>query len=326
MNSRTSMNFLTASLEEFISVWRMGGNSSLHLTTSSGQVNIGFNLQLGHPDFPFPPHSAPPFPPSQPTPHFHPSPSPRPRHRGPVQREKNRLRAALHQAAHRQTLLAGPPSTPPPPVTEQGSPPSPTSPTTAPVVTSPTMVSASVPIVSLPADTPSVPVVTSPVLSTTSSAASAEPVKSAPRFKCDYCDFKHETEKLVINHMDSIHKELKCNYCGLKITSFSSMNTHIQSAHKKFQQPSSAYSLSMPPLHKQDFTYAHPPYEATFNKCLLRGIGCTGTAVKYFTSVKVVVNSQRENQKHIYTCESCMRYIPIEEQDSKPSRPVSKKL
>ena len=79
----------------------------------------------------------------------------------------------------------------------------------------------------------------------------------------------------------------------------------------------------MPPLHKQDFTYAHPPYEASFTKCLLRGVGCTGTAVKYFASVKVVVNSHEENQKHIYTWKSCFKYIPIEEQNSKPSHPVS---
>ena len=94
------------------------------------------------------------------------------------------------------------------------------------------------------------------------------------------------------------------------------MNTHIQSAHKKLTQPSSAYSLAMPPLHKQDFTFAHPPYEASFTKCLLRGVGCTGIAGKYFASVKVVVNSQKVNQKHIYTCKSCMKYIPTEEQNS----------
>ena len=75
---------------------------------------------------------------------------------------------------------------------------------------------------------------------------------------------------------------------------------------------------------KKDFTYAHLQFEATFNKCLLRRIGCTGTAIKYFTSVKVVVNSHRENQKHICACESCMRYIPVEEQYSKPYRLVSK--
>ena len=282
-------------------MWRMGGNSSLHLTTSSGHVNIGFNLQLGHPDSSFPHHSAPPSLPSHPSPPLHPSPPTRPRYRGPAEREKNRLRAARHQAAHHQTPLNPTPSSP--------------APTTAPVVNSTPLVSASV-------DNPSVPVATDPVSSTTLSATATKHMVPSTIFNCDYCDFKHETEKLVINHVESIHKELKCNYCGLKITSIDSMNTHIQSAHKKFQQPSSAYSLAMPPLHKEDFTYAHPPYEATFNKCLLRGVGCTGTAVKYFTSVKVLVNSQQENYRHIYTCETCMKYIPIEEQNSKPSRPV----
>ena len=141
-------------------------------------------------------------------------------------------------------------------------------------------------------------------------------------FKCEHCDFNNESEQNMVDHVESTHIELTCNHCGIKITSINSMNTHIQSAHKKFTQPSSAYSLAMPPLHKQDFTFAHPPYEASFKKCLLRGVGCTGTAVKYFTSVKVVVNSQPVNQKHIYTCQSCLKYIPIEEQNSKLSRPV----
>ena len=304
-------------------MWRMGGNSSLHLTTSSGNVNVGFNLQLGHPDTPFPSHTSPPFPPSYPSPPPHSSPPPRPRHRGPAQREKNCLRAARHQAALRQTPLAGPPLTQTTPSTVPGT--SLSSPVTAPVVTSPTMtVSPSVPNVSaaVPVATPLVPVVTEPVLMNTPSAASVETVKSSSMFKCEHCDFYNESETNITDHVESTHKKLTCNHCGIKITSINSMNTHIQSAHKKFTQPSSTYSLAMPPLNKQDFTFAHPPYEASFTKCLLRGIGCTGTAAKYFTSVKVVVNSQTVNQKHIYTCQSCLKYIPIEEQNSKPSCPV----
>ena len=76
MTSRSSMNFLPATLGEFMSVWSMGGNSSLHLTTSSGHVNVGFNLQLGHPDSPLPSHTTIPSPPSHPPPPYHPSPFP----------------------------------------------------------------------------------------------------------------------------------------------------------------------------------------------------------------------------------------------------------
>ena len=91
-------------------------------------------------------------------------------------------------------------------------------------------------------------------------------------------------QKLVISHIENIHRELKYNYCGLKITSIKSMNTHIQSA-------------SRPPLHKQDFTYTHPPNEAAVTTLFLRGASCTSTGIKYFNSVKIVVDSQKDNQK-----------------------------
>jgi hypothetical protein len=195
--------------------------------------------------------------------------------------------------------MAGPPSTQSPASTVPGISTSP--PVTAPVgMSAPMTVSSSVPNVSAP-----MKLVTELVLINMSSAASAQPVKTSTIFNCEYCNFKNESEKSIEDHVESTHKELKCNYCGLKITSINSMNTHIQSAHKKFTQPPSAYSLAMPPLHKKDFTFAHPPYEVSFTKCLLRGVGCTGTATTYFTSVKVVVNSQQVNQKHIYTCKSC---------------------
>ena len=38
MGSRTCVNFLQASLGEFLSVWRMGGTATLHLNTSGGTV------------------------------------------------------------------------------------------------------------------------------------------------------------------------------------------------------------------------------------------------------------------------------------------------
>lgn len=89
MTTRMNSQFLTASVNEFISVWALQGNASLSLTTSNGEANVSFNCTLGHPSAP---HSLPPFLPSSP-PHC------QPRHRGPSERERNRERAARHQAA-----------------------------------------------------------------------------------------------------------------------------------------------------------------------------------------------------------------------------------
>ena len=92
MATRTNSQFMMASLTEFISVWAVGGKASLSLTTSGGSATVAFNCTLGPPGAPhiLPPLSAP-FPPP-------PSPPRRPRHRGPAEKEKNRQRAARHQA------------------------------------------------------------------------------------------------------------------------------------------------------------------------------------------------------------------------------------
>ena len=78
--------FVTEILSEFINVWNCGGEASLNLTTSSGFVNVSFNLRHGHPGALFsnsslstPPHTVR-------------------RHRGPVQKERNCQRASHHQA------------------------------------------------------------------------------------------------------------------------------------------------------------------------------------------------------------------------------------
>ena len=94
MSARSNSQFVMASVTEFLSVWALGGEASLNLTTNKGLATVGFNCTLGHPGAS---HSIPAFfpPPSPPTP----SPPSRPRHRGPAEKEKNRLRAARHQAA-----------------------------------------------------------------------------------------------------------------------------------------------------------------------------------------------------------------------------------
>ena len=78
--------YVSASLAEFMSVWNQGGQASLNLSTNSGFIDISFNLRLGQPGTLFSN-----FPSS--------TPSSRQRHRGPGQKERNRQRAARHQAA-----------------------------------------------------------------------------------------------------------------------------------------------------------------------------------------------------------------------------------
>ena len=78
-------------MNEFMQFWSLGAEATLNLTTSGGTVKVEFNCTLGQPGAPhsLPPSSGAPF---APPPH-------RPRHRGPAARERNRLRAARHQAA-----------------------------------------------------------------------------------------------------------------------------------------------------------------------------------------------------------------------------------
>ena len=94
--SRSNSQFLGATVHEFMQIWALNGDATLNLTTSGGTVNLDFKCNLGQPGAPHsPPPSAPPSPPP---------PAPRrPRHRGPAEREKNRLRAARHQAARAKT-------------------------------------------------------------------------------------------------------------------------------------------------------------------------------------------------------------------------------
>ena len=89
MSTRTNSHFLTASVNEFLQVWALGGTASLTLTTSNGQATVGFNCTLGLPGAP---HSLSPSQPATP-------PRRQPRHRGPSEIERNRQRAARHQAA-----------------------------------------------------------------------------------------------------------------------------------------------------------------------------------------------------------------------------------
>ena len=74
------------SVAEFLGCWAVGGKATLSLNTQDGVTTITFSNTLsGHPEDP-----------------LHPPPSTqhrRRRHRGPARRERDRQRAARHQAA-----------------------------------------------------------------------------------------------------------------------------------------------------------------------------------------------------------------------------------
>ena len=111
------MDSLQATLGEFMAVWRMGGDASIHLSTSRGLLSMSSNMLLGNPGAHFPPPTMPPYSPPSPPPS--PPPTRRPRNRGPARRERDRQRAARFQARR------------PPPTTPPASPSTP--PSTAPV-------------------------------------------------------------------------------------------------------------------------------------------------------------------------------------------------
>ena len=86
------------SVAEFLGCWAVGGKATLSLNTQDGVTTITFSNTLsGHPEDPLHP------PPTQ---------RRRRRHRGPARRERDRQRAARHQAAQAGATLASQAATP----------------------------------------------------------------------------------------------------------------------------------------------------------------------------------------------------------------------
>jgi hypothetical protein len=168
MSSRSNSQFLGASVSEFINIWALGGDASLNLKTSGGLSTVSFNCTLGHPGAP---HSPPP-PSSSPVSSSK-SPSLHPRHRGPAERERNRLRAAQHQAAKEVT--------------------------TAPVLTSATVAN-------------NASVASSPTHDASPEASTEEdkPVSVSEdltiQFKCDQCSYSNTTDKGLRQHIRMKHR------------------------------------------------------------------------------------------------------------------------
>ena len=261
-NPRVNSQFVIATLAEFVRVWDLGEDASLHLETTKGHATVAFNCKLGPPSAP---HPIPTFPPPPPPPW-------RSRHhRGPAQREKNRQRAACYQASKRAAATAV------------------TSPTTLP--TSASVVVTSTPsttTLSIPSPAITVPVKPSPATaplvsvtsSTTSSAVSAvsplrpltssgygsvradptvapsedmyfdEQVKvygfifalvpyvksrSNGKFKCDKCQFYGFWLNTTVNiayglrsHRQEKHRIWECLCCGAEFPNSIDFKNHIE--------------------------------------------------------------------------------------------------
>ena len=208
MNSQ----FLTASVNEFISVWALQGNASLSLTTSNGKANVSFNCTLGHPSAP---HSLPPFLPSSPPHH-------QPRHRGPSERERNRERAARHQAT-----MARPAS----PVT-----PLPSTAPARPVITPTSALTASVTSSFNTASVASsqtkhcdkIPQIDGHI----EDSAKEESIKQDLNFQCNHCEHKTTEETELLQHVKVYHDGLKCDYCKYKNSSKDKIKEHMKKTHK----------------------------------------------------------------------------------------------
>ena len=115
------MQLVHCHVAEFLGCWAVGGQATLTLNTTNGATTISFTTTLpGHPGAPLhhstslpaghtqhqrPGHPGPPLHPTTPTPGLR----PRPHRRGPAQRERDRLRAARHQATQAKVHTTPPP-------------------------------------------------------------------------------------------------------------------------------------------------------------------------------------------------------------------------
>ena len=91
------------SVAEFLGIWAVRGKATLSLETKEGVTTIAFSHSLsGHPEDPLHPPPVPSGLPQQ----------RRRRRRGPARRERDRQRAARHQAAQAGATLASQAATP----------------------------------------------------------------------------------------------------------------------------------------------------------------------------------------------------------------------
>ena len=206
--SRSNSQFLGASVHEFMQIWALSGDATLNLTTSGGNTTVEFKCTLGQPGAP---HSLPPSPPFS----FPPSVPHRPRHRGPAERERNRRRAACHQASQAKT--------------------------TASVSPIPTHVPASDSVAAEPSPVPVDPIRTSvsPELSKDTEVTS-EVLET--EFKCKECDYISMSAKGLSIHRGKQHKihgqicgsddnGLQCDLCKKNCISENKLKIHKAKWH-----------------------------------------------------------------------------------------------
>ena len=101
--------FLFNSLQEVAKVWKRGrGRASFNLNVSDGVAEVALTFTLGHPSdlHHSPPHVKPQHDHLNHQ-HGHQVHRPQRRHKGPAQRERDRLRAAAHRSS-RERLTAAP--------------------------------------------------------------------------------------------------------------------------------------------------------------------------------------------------------------------------
>ena len=160
-------DLVNSSVAEFLGCWAVGGKATLTLNTVNSVTTVAFTTTLpGHPEAPLHPAPLPAGPPQQPL------PGPR-RHRGPAQRDRDRLRAARHQAAKT-------------------------------VVTAPVVSSSPKSVTALVASSP--PPSSPPEASTGDDASVSVAEELTLQFKCDQCNYSNSTEKGLRQHIRMKHK------------------------------------------------------------------------------------------------------------------------
>ena len=263
----TNRGELALLVDTFCRVWEAGGQATLTTTTKDGQVQANLELQLGHPA------DARPGAPrvqerlsagtsSTPLHPGHPGAARRPRHRGPAARAKNRTRAALYQAAKAGAGLAEAASaspagvaTPSLPQTGQVGPSTPT----APAASSPTsdsVVTTTLPSITVPVMTPSTTSVATsvPDVATSPSPGTASTTFNGPVFgpslpflwsaalvsknelprKCDRCEFSSNSMYELRVHREKKHRLWECLRCDETFHNQRSFDKHNNGPEKWF--------------------------------------------------------------------------------------------
>ena len=73
-------------------------------------------------------------------------------------------------------------------------------------------------------------------------------LKGIRGFKCDTCGKSYKTEKILRNHIDSVHKMItlsKCDMCDKDFSTKANLSNHIKMVHQKNLHENNVQSLSM---------------------------------------------------------------------------------